>query len=110
MFLALLAVAEAFGQTAKPAPLSAQRAIQLAQSGRCEQAVPALKRASQLGTDKTIKRTAAFAGVRCAMLINQTGAVVDFLQMLNREFPTTRKFSIFRYTPTQTFPPKPHNG
>jgi hypothetical protein len=23
----------------------------------------------------------------CAMLINQTGAAVDFLQMLNREFP-----------------------
>ena len=34
-----------------------------------------------------MKRTAAFAGVRCAMLINQTGAAVDFLQVLNRDFP-----------------------
>src|SRR5579864_3418528 len=87
LFMALLAVAEVFGQAAKPTPLSPQRAIKLAQNGRCEEALPALKRASQPGTDKTVRRTAAFAGVRCAMLINQTGAAVDFLQMLNREFP-----------------------
>jgi tetratricopeptide (TPR) repeat protein len=87
LFIAWLTLAEGFGQAVKPAPLSPQRAIKLAQSGHCEQAVPALKRASQLDTDKTIKRTAAFAGVRCAMLLNQTGTAVDFLQMLNREFP-----------------------
>jgi len=83
--LALLTVA--LGQAAKPAPVGPERAIKLAQNGRCEEALPALKRASQPGTDKTVRRTAAFAGVRCAMLINQTGAAVDFLQMLNREFP-----------------------
>jgi tetratricopeptide (TPR) repeat protein len=77
----------AFGQAAKPAPIGPQRAIKLAQSGHCEEAVPALKRASQTAVDKSTKRTAAFAGVRCAMLINQTGAAVDFLQMLNRDFP-----------------------
>jgi tetratricopeptide (TPR) repeat protein len=77
----------AFGQAAKPAPVGPERAIKLAQNGRCEEALPALRRASQPGTDKTVRRTAAFAGVRCAMLINQTGAAVDFLQMLNREFP-----------------------
>jgi tetratricopeptide (TPR) repeat protein len=87
LFMALLAVAEGFGQAVKPAPLNSQRAIKLAQSGHCEEAVPALKRASQLGTDKNTKRTAAFAGVRCAMLINQTSAAVDFLKALNREFP-----------------------
>jgi len=87
LFMALLAVADGFGQAAKPAPLTAQRAIKLAQTGHCEEAVPALKRASQATADRTIKRTAAFAGVRCAILINQTGTAVDFLQMLNREFP-----------------------
>ena len=76
-----------FGQAAKPAPIGPQQAIKLAQNGRCEEALPALKRASQPGADKTVRRTVAFAGVRCAMLINQTGAAVDFLQMLNREFP-----------------------
>jgi tetratricopeptide (TPR) repeat protein len=85
--LPLALLTAAFGQAAKPAPVGPERAIKLAQNGRCEEALPALKRASQPGTDKTVRRTAAFAGVRCAMLINQTGAAVDFLQMLNREFP-----------------------
>ena len=85
--LPLALLTAVFGQAAKPALTGAQRAIKLAQNGRCEEALPALKRASQPGTDKTVRRTAAFAGVRCAMLINQTGAAVDFLQMLNREFP-----------------------
>jgi tetratricopeptide (TPR) repeat protein len=85
--LPLALLTAAFGQAAKPAPVGPERAIQLAQNGRCEEALPALKRASQPGADKTARRTAAFAGVRCAMLINQTGAAVDFLQVLNREFP-----------------------
>lgn len=87
LLVTLIMAAEAFGQAAKPAPVNAQSAIKLAQSGRCEQAMPGLKRASQAAPDKTTKRTAGFAGVRCAMLINQTGAAVEFLQMLNREFP-----------------------
>jgi tetratricopeptide (TPR) repeat protein len=85
--LVSLAFAEAVGQASKPAPPNPQRAIKLAQSGHCEEAVSPLKRAAQSSTDKSMKRAAAFAGVRCAMLINQTGAAVDFLQMLNREFP-----------------------
>jgi tetratricopeptide (TPR) repeat protein len=87
LMAALLLSPEVFGQASKPALPSADRAIKLAQHGHCEEAVPALKRASQTAPEKSTKRTAAFAGVRCAMLINQTGAAVDFLQMLNREFP-----------------------
>lgn len=85
--LPLALLAAALGQGSKAAPVTVQQAITLAQSGHCEEAVPILKRASKMDTDKTTKRTAAFAGVRCAMLINQTGAAVDLLQMLNREFP-----------------------
>jgi tetratricopeptide (TPR) repeat protein len=83
----LLTVWPAFPQTSKPVPSPPEKAIKLAQSGRCEQAVPALKKAVQLSADRSTKRTAAFAGVRCAMLINQISSAVDFLQMLNREFP-----------------------
>ena len=90
--LVFVTLAEAFGQTTKPTPLSdgvssTQRAIKLAQTGHCEEAVPALKRASQHITDKSLRRTAAFAGVRCAMLVNQTDATIDFLRVLNHEFP-----------------------
>ena len=88
LILPLALMSAAFGQApTKPAPIGPQRAIKLAQTGHCEEAVPALKRAAQTAVDKSIKRTAAFAGVRCAMLINQTSAAIDFLQMLNREFP-----------------------
>lgn len=83
----LVLLGTALGQTAKPAPANPQRAITLAKSGHCEEALPALKRASQTAPEKAMKRTAAFAGVRCAMLINQVAAAVDFLQLLNHEFP-----------------------
>src|SRR4029077_17225610 len=90
--LAVFTLAEAFGQSTKPVPASdiassAQRAIKLAQTGHCEEAVPALTRASHRLADQAVKRTAAFAGVRCAMLLNQTDAAVDFLRLLNHEFP-----------------------
>lgn len=82
-----LLITRSVGQSKPATPLNPQKAIKLAQSGHCEQAAQALKRASQQAPDKATKRTAAFAGVRCAMLINHTGEAVDFLQVLNREFP-----------------------
>jgi tetratricopeptide (TPR) repeat protein len=87
LVLGCLMAAEVHGQAPKAAAISPQRAIKLAQSGHCEEAVPALKKIWLSVADKPMKRTAAFAGVRCAMLVNQSGAAVDFLQMLNREFP-----------------------
>jgi tetratricopeptide (TPR) repeat protein len=92
LLLLVVTAVVAFGQTTKQLPAaevaaSAQRAIKLAQTGHCEEAIPALRRASQHITDKAVKRTAAFAGVRCAMLLNQMDAAVDFLRLLNHEFP-----------------------
>src|SRR5437763_2695926 len=78
---------QSVGQTKPPDELSsAQAAIKVAQAGRCQEAVPGLKKASRL-TDKDLRRSAGFAGVRCAMILNQTGMALDFLRMLNREFP-----------------------
>jgi tetratricopeptide (TPR) repeat protein len=90
--LVVVASSAGFAQTAKSPPAeeataSAQRAIKLAQTGHCEEAVPALRRVSARISDKALKRTASFAGVRCAMLINQTDAAVEFLRIANREFP-----------------------
>jgi tetratricopeptide (TPR) repeat protein len=91
LILAFATPGKAFGQATKPAPASdvtsAQRAIKLAQTGHCEEAVPALKRTSLRIADRAVKRTAAFAGVRCAMLVNQMDAALDFLRLLNHEFP-----------------------
>jgi tetratricopeptide (TPR) repeat protein len=108
--LLLIFVAIAFGQTTRQTPAteaatSAQRAIKLAQTGHCEEAVPALKRASQRIADKAVKRTAAFAGVRCAMLLNQMDAALGFLLLLSHEFPNDPEFlslSVHTYSDLST--------
>jgi tetratricopeptide (TPR) repeat protein len=63
-----------------------ERAVSLAQSGHCTEALPLLKQATSLA-EKDLKRSAGFAGVRCAMLADQPDAAQDFLRFLNREFP-----------------------
>ena len=66
---------------------SAHRAIHLAESGHCKEALPLLKKALVQTPDKDLKRTVGLDGVRCAMGSNRFNAAEDFLQMLNREFP-----------------------
>lgn len=66
---------------------SAQHALDLAKSGRCKEALPLLKKAIPLTTDKDLKHGAGLAGVRCAMVNNRFDAAEDFLGLLNREFP-----------------------
>jgi tetratricopeptide (TPR) repeat protein len=66
---------------------SALRGVGFAESGHCQEALPLLKKAAPHLTDKDLKRKASFAGVRCAMLLNQSEAAVDFLRLLDREFP-----------------------
>jgi tetratricopeptide (TPR) repeat protein len=78
---------QSVAQTKPPDESSiARAAIKVAQAGRCQEAAPGLKKASRL-TDKDLRRSAGFAGVRCAMILNQTGMALDFLYLLNREFP-----------------------
>ena len=66
---------------------SAERGVSLAQSGHCKEALPLLKQAMSQTTDKDLKRSVGFAGVRCAMFADQPDAAEDFLRFLNREFP-----------------------
>jgi tetratricopeptide (TPR) repeat protein len=66
---------------------SAERAVSLAQSGHCKEALPLLKQALPRIAGKDLKRSVGFAGVRCAMFADQPDAAEDFLRFLNREFP-----------------------
>jgi tetratricopeptide (TPR) repeat protein len=66
---------------------SAERAVNLAQSGHCNEALPLLERTMPRVTMKDLKRHVGLAGVRCAMLANQAAAAERFLQFLNEEFP-----------------------
>jgi tetratricopeptide (TPR) repeat protein len=79
--------AEATKNAAPDAASAAERAVSLAQSGHCKEALPLLKQATSHVLNKDLERSIGFAGVRCAMLADQPGPAQDFLGLLNREFP-----------------------
>jgi tetratricopeptide (TPR) repeat protein len=80
-------VASAPETTPTGAVSSAERAVNLAQSGQCKEALPLLSRARQQVADKDLKRRVGFAGVRCGMFADQPDAAAAFLLFLNKEFP-----------------------
>jgi tetratricopeptide (TPR) repeat protein len=91
--LALSSVAQDRRQTpAAYAFHAAKRAVDLAKSGHCQEALPLLKKiARQIpdkdDKDKDLKRDTGFAGVRCAMFEDQPEAASGFLLSLNHDFP-----------------------
>ena len=66
---------------------SIQKGLNLAKTGRCSEALPLLRKSSGRVEDKSLKRDAGLAGVRCGLFANQPEAVTDFLRVLNRDFP-----------------------
>ena len=87
-FATTLCFAQASKKASQGNPASsAERAVSLAQSGHCKEALPLLQQARLPSADKDLKRSVGFAGVRCAMFADQPDAAEDFLRFLNREFP-----------------------
>src|SRR5271154_6861510 len=79
-------------QTAKTAAAPdasamARHAVDLAGNGHCPEALPQLKKSFRQLSDKDLQRKAGLAGVHCAMILNQSDAALDFLQVLMRAFP-----------------------
>jgi tetratricopeptide (TPR) repeat protein len=66
---------------------AAEHAIQLAKTGRCTEALPALHRAEARLTDPDLRRQVGMAGVKCGMAINQAPEALHFLEGLSRAFP-----------------------
>ncbi|MFN7992098.1 MAG: tetratricopeptide repeat protein [Bryobacteraceae bacterium] len=89
---------------------AAHHGTDLAAAGHCEQALPLLLKSLSKLTDKDLKRTAAFAGVKCAMALNSMDSALDFIRTLNRDFPrdtevlyvTTHVFSDLSMRASQT--------
>lgn len=82
----------AYGQGAAkratvPAGGETQHALELAESGHCDQALPLLKKAIHQTTSKDIKKRIGLDGIHCAMTHNQPYESLDFLAVLSREFP-----------------------
>jgi predicted Zn-dependent protease len=80
------------GQTSKQVPAessaaSAERALKLAEEGRCQEALPLLQRAVPRLADKQLLYRAAMGQARCAMAREDSQAAVSALMVLKREFP-----------------------
>jgi tetratricopeptide (TPR) repeat protein len=88
------------GAAAKPAPAqlssaAIEHAVALGQQGKCQEAMPVLRKALGHVEGKDLKQQVGAAGVRCAMFLlntHQDGAVfqedaTSFTNWLKREFP-----------------------
>jgi tetratricopeptide (TPR) repeat protein len=89
---ALIALASVYGsaQGAAKIPASAneaQHALELAETGRCIQALPLLKKAIRQATDRALKKRIGLDGVHCAMTHNAQYESLDFLVILSHDFP-----------------------
>jgi tetratricopeptide (TPR) repeat protein len=63
-----------------------QRAMSLAESGHCAEALPLLKKSIHQVTDRDLKKRIGLLGLNCAMTHNAPYDSLDFLIVLNREF------------------------
>jgi tetratricopeptide (TPR) repeat protein len=75
------------GTTDTSFALSAEKAIAIADEGRCKEAVPALRRGlgGQLPAD--VKKKVAVTGLRCALTVDNRDAAMDFIRALSKQFP-----------------------
>jgi tetratricopeptide (TPR) repeat protein len=64
-----------------------QGGLALAEAGRCQEAIPILKKELSLMTNPDRRRAAGLAGVRCAMGTNRPEEAADFIRVLTRDFP-----------------------
>lgn len=63
------------------------RAIGLAESGHCDQALPLLKKAVRQPNSEELKKRIGLNGLRCAMVHSVPYDALDFLGVLIRQFP-----------------------
>jgi Flp pilus assembly protein TadD len=86
--LAQICGAQAAGKSAAAnSSPTVQQAIRLVENGRCQQALPILKRALPHITDKDLRYHAAMGVTRCAMSLQDDQTSADALLLLMKDFP-----------------------
>ena len=89
--MALLSAAFSIGfGLAAPDQSAAERATELAEQGKCTEAMPLIHQAPEQDSqieDRDLKRRMGAAGVRCAMMLNHQGAATTLLAWLEEQFP-----------------------
>jgi tetratricopeptide (TPR) repeat protein len=66
--------------------MTADKALALAEQGRCKEALPALRRIVAATGPLDNRRMAGIAGLRCTMAIDNMDATLDFAKLLQHEF------------------------
>lgn len=69
------------------ATASAQRGLQLAEQGRCNEALPLLRKAIPHIVGRKMRYDVEMATAQCGMSVYQEDAIVEALVLLRREFP-----------------------
>jgi tetratricopeptide (TPR) repeat protein len=75
---------------AAPDQSAAERGAELAEQGKCAEAMPLIRQALEQDTqiqNRDLKRRMGAAGVRCAMMLDHRGAATTLLAWLEQEFP-----------------------
>jgi tetratricopeptide (TPR) repeat protein len=67
--------------------LTATQAVELAEQGRCKEAVPALKRVMNSKGPSDIRKNAGVLGLRCSFALQNDDAAMEFARLLGQQFP-----------------------
>jgi tetratricopeptide (TPR) repeat protein len=75
-------------KTAAKAPtgLSPEKAISLAEQGRCRESISSLKRAMAASVGAEMRKQAGVLGVRCSLAIDDRDSADEFIRLLNKQF------------------------
>lgn len=87
MLLAFPAGRARAGQSVATPAASAQRGINLAETGRCKQALPLLKHDLSRTSSRAMRYQGQMAMVRCAMAVDDERTAVDTLLTMEQELP-----------------------
>jgi tetratricopeptide (TPR) repeat protein len=89
-----LDAAQSFSKALKLEPALAHTSVfphffgaSLAESGRCREALPYLRKDPSEIQEPVLKRAVEMDGIRCAMELDEEQNALNFLSMLNRDFP-----------------------
>src|SRR5882724_2585798 len=66
--------------------LSPDKALTLAEQGRCQESISALKRAMSGQVPAETRKRAGIAGLRCSLTLDDRDSTADFLRLLGKQF------------------------
>jgi tetratricopeptide (TPR) repeat protein len=73
--------------SAPQSALSPEKALTLAEQGRCRESISALKRALASQVSSTTKKEIGVVGVRCSLELDDRDSTLDFVRFLHKQFP-----------------------